>query len=111
MGISKTELFNADQNELAQIAKTLAHPARIAILQFLAKQNTCICNDIVEEIGLAQATISQHLKELKQAGLVQGNIEGAGICYCINHDVWTNYKGKLNQFFDTIQPIEKGKCC
>ena len=84
MGISKTELFTKKQNELANIAKALGHPARIAILQHLVKINGCICNDLVEELGLAQPTISQHLKELKQIGLIQGSIEGTSICYCVD---------------------------
>src|SRR3546814_16296012 len=84
MGLTKSEIFSAEQNRLAQLLKALAHPARIAILQHLIKINTCICGDLVEELGLAQATISQHLKELKNAGLIQGTIEGVSVCYCIN---------------------------
>src|SRR3546814_500551 len=84
MGLTKSEIFTAEQNRLAGLLKALAHPARIAILQHLIKINTCICGDLVEELGLAQATISQHLKELKNAGLIQGTIEGVSVCYCIN---------------------------
>ena len=109
MGITKTDIFNQQQNRLATILKALAHPARIAILQYILKQNTCICNDLVNEVGLAQATISQHLKELKNIGIIKGNIEGTSICYCINEDVWNEIKTELNLFFVDIVKIEK--CC
>lgn len=84
MGISKTEGFSAHQNELGIVAKALGHPARIAIIEYLLKVESCICGDIVNELPLAQPTISQHLKELKNAGLIKGNFEGNSICYCIN---------------------------
>ena len=84
MGITKSQIFTQEQNKLAQIAKVLGHPARIAILEHIMKSNACICNDLVSEIGLAQATISQHLKELKSIGIISGSIEGKSICYCIN---------------------------
>ncbi|WP_062053803.1 ArsR/SmtB family transcription factor [Aquimarina longa] len=107
MGITKTEIFDHHQNELAQFFKILGHPARIAILQYISKQNTCICNDLVEEIGLAQATISQHLKELKSIGLLKGEIEGKSICYCIDVDRWNMLQKSLNSFFNTT----KTNCC
>lgn len=88
MGTTKFEIFTDTQNQLATIAKALAHPARIAILQHLMKINACVCGDLVDEIGLAQPTISQHLKELKNLGIIQGNIEGTSVCYCINPKVW-----------------------
>jgi DNA-binding transcriptional ArsR family regulator len=109
MGASKTELFTKKQNELAAMAKALAHPARIAILQKLVKSNACICGDLVEELGLAQPTISQHLKELKQAGLIQGNIEGTSICYCINPKTWVQYRQLLSAFFTELP--ENMNCC
>jgi DNA-binding transcriptional ArsR family regulator len=84
MGITKSENFSAQQNEIALIAKALGHPARVAIIDYLLKVNTCICGDIVNELPLAQATISQHLKELKNAGIIHGEIEGNAICYCLN---------------------------
>ena len=84
MGVTKTDNFTEKQNEIAQLFKALGHPARIAIIEFLMKQNSCICGDIVNEIQLSQPTISQHLKELKQANIIQGTIEGKTICYCIN---------------------------
>ena len=109
MGTSKTELFTKKQNELAAMAKAIAHPARIAILQELVKANACICSDLVDELGLAQATISQHLKELKQVGLIRGTIEGTSICYCINPAVWNNYKELFGQFFKEVNPSMN--CC
>ncbi|MFD2563879.1 ArsR/SmtB family transcription factor [Aquimarina rubra] len=107
MGITKTQIFDQRQNELAQLFKILGHPARIAILQYISKQDACICNDLVEEIGLAQATISQHLKELKSIGLLKGEIEGKSMCYCINIDRWNELQQNLNSFFNTT----KQNCC
>ncbi|WP_109301679.1 helix-turn-helix transcriptional regulator [Aquimarina sp. AU474] len=107
MGITKTQIFDKRQNELAQLFKILGHPARIAILQHISTQNSCICNDLVEEIGLAQATISQHLKELKSIGLLKGEIEGKSMCYCIDLDRWNELQEFLNSFFNTT----KHNCC
>ncbi len=109
MGVTKTEIFTEEQNNLAITLKALAHPARIAILQYIIKQNTCICNDLVEQLGLAQATVSQHLKELKSIGIIKGNIEGTSVCYCINEIVWQQVKKELNTFFIDNVTIEK--CC
>jgi len=108
MGATKTEIFTEKQNKLAQMMKALAHPARIAIIQQLLKTNACICGDLVEELGLAQATISQHLKELKNAGLIQGTIEGTSVCYCIDSRVWKQYKKELEAFF---VPYDSSNCC
>src|SRR6187200_627006 len=102
MGLTKSEIFTDRQNRLAQMMKALAHPARIAIIQHLVKSQACICGDLVEELGLAQATISQHLKELKNAGIIQGSIEGASVCYCINPKVWNRYRELFNIFFKEI---------
>ncbi len=99
MGLTKTEIFTDKQNKLAVMLKAIAHPARIAIIQYLVKSQACICGDLVEELGLAQATISQHLKELKNAGLIQGTIDGTSVCYCIDPKVWKQYKGALESFF------------
>lgn len=99
MGLTKSEIFTAEQNQLSTLLKAMAHPARIAILQRILKSNTCICGDLVEELGLAQPTISQHLKELKLAGIIQGSVEGASICYCINPVTWKLLKEQLGQFF------------
>jgi len=107
MGLTKTQIFNDEQNDLAQFFKVLGHPARISILQYISKQNTCIRNDLIEEIGLAQATISQHLKALKSIGLLQGEVEGKTICYCINVARWTAIQEQLNSFFNTTT----SNCC
>lgn len=107
MGITKTQIFDQRQNELSQLFKILGHPARIAILQYISKQDACICSDLVEEIGLAQATISQHLKELKSIGLLKGKIEGKSMCYCIDIDNWSALQQNLNSFFNTT----KQNCC
>jgi DNA-binding transcriptional ArsR family regulator len=109
MGLTKTEIFSEKQNRLAAMMKVLAHPARIAILQHLIKINSCICGDLVEELGLAQPTISQHLKELKSVGLIQGTIEGTSVCYCIDPKVWKQLKMMLDSFFISYHP--DGKCC
>lgn len=107
MGISKTDLFTSQQNELALVAKAFAHPARIAILEYLIKANQCINSDLVDELGLAQATISQHLKELKSVGLIQGTVEGTSMCYCINPDVWNGVKDRLKGLLDSFD----SNCC
>ena len=106
MGTSKKEAFSAAQNRLADLARALAHPARIAILEFLAKQNACVCGDIVEELPLSQATVSQHLAELKRVGLIQGDIDGPRVCYCINQKVWQEAKQLFAQFMK-----EAKSCC
>jgi DNA-binding transcriptional ArsR family regulator len=99
MGLTKTQIFTDRQNKLASMLKAIAHPARIAIIQHLVKSEACICGDLVGELGLAQATISQHLKELKNAGLIQGTIEGTSVCYCIDPRVWKQYRTALEGFF------------
>lgn len=109
MGLTKTEIFTEEQNRLAIMLKAVAHPARIAILEQIIKSNACICGDLVNELGLAQPTISQHLKELKNAGLIQGTIEGVSICYCINPTVWNELQQDLNGFFGTY--TLKTSCC
>ncbi len=107
MGTTKTEIFSEAQNKLAVQLKAIAHPARIAILQEIIKANACICGDLVGELGLAQATISQHLKELKNAGLIQGTIEGASVCYCIEPAAWEELKTELGDFLNSYKAI----CC
>lgn len=109
MGLTKTENFTDEQNRLATMLKALAHPARIAILQHLIKTNACICGELVEELGLAQATISQHLKELKMAGIIQGTIEGVSVCYCIEPKAWQLLRTELLGFLDAYQGPQK--CC
>ena len=109
MGITRTEIFTDEQNKLAVQLKAIAHPARIAILQQIIQANACICGDLVDELGLAQATISQHLKELKNAGLIQGTIEGASVCYCIEPNAWKNLQHELNVLFASY--CDNGQCC
>jgi|SRR6185437_504451 len=109
MGVTKTEIFTEEQNRLAIMLKALAHPARIAILQQIINANACICGDLVDELGLAQATISQHLKELKSAGLIQGSIEGVSVCYCVEPKAWKLLSEQLGDFFSSYK--EPGTCC
>jgi predicted transcriptional regulator len=109
MGATKTDLFTKQQNDLATMAKAIAHPARIAILQYLVKKNACVCGDIVDELGLAQATTSQHLKELKTAGIIQGTIEGVSVCYCIDPKIWKRYRELFSAFFKEVDL--KQNCC
>jgi len=109
MGATKTEHFTDKQNSIAILAKALGHPARIAIMEYLIKVDTCICGDIVNELPLAQPTISQHLKELKNAGLIKGTIEGNSICYCIDEKAIL----KLQSYFSniSIKLNKKNNCC
>ena len=109
MGLTKTEIFSDKQNKLAQMMKALGHPARIAIIQYLIKSQACICGDLVSELGLAQATISQHLKELKNVGLIQGTIDGTSVCYCIEPKVWNQYRSAFEAFF--VPYVNKDSCC
>lgn len=108
MGVTKTEIFTEEQNRLAAILKAIAHPARIAILEQIMQANACICGDLVNELGLAQATISQHLRELKIVGLIKGTIEGVSVCYCINEPVWieiyTKMEGFLSNYKKSVKP-------
>ncbi|HRP88938.1 MAG TPA: metalloregulator ArsR/SmtB family transcription factor [Edaphocola sp.] len=108
MGATKTEHFTDQQNQIATIAKALGHPARIAIIEHLLKVNACICGDIVNELPLAQPTVSQHLKELKNAGLIKGSIEGNAICYCIDENTFEILK---NNFSKIIATVTKQNCC
>ena len=99
MGITKTNLYTDAQNDLAVSAKAFAHPARIAIIQYLLKTNACINGDLVQEIGLAQATISQHLRELKEIGIIRGTIEGASVSYCIDANRWSEVREQFDKLF------------
>nr|BFF38513.1 metalloregulator ArsR/SmtB family transcription factor [Tenacibaculum mesophilum] len=110
MGLAKTEIFTDEQNEIAVLAKVFSHPARVAILQQLFKIDTCYCGDLVDEIGLAQPTISQHLKELRSLGLIKGSVEGTSVCYCIDKDNWDKMKNVMLTFLN--QDIStKEECC
>ena len=110
MGLTKTEIFTEKQNKLALMMKALGHPARIAILQYLIKSQACICGDLVGELGLAQATISQHLKELKNAGLIKGTIEGTSVCYCIDEKVLEKFQNYFIKISDKLEK-KKNNCC
>ena len=109
MGTAKTEEFTVKDNKIAIYAKALSHPARVAILQLLIKKQSCICGDIVEELPLSQSTVSQHLKELKESGLIKGDIDGARVCYCIDEKEWDNAKNYLQVFFSAYASAKK--CC
>jgi DNA-binding transcriptional ArsR family regulator len=110
MGATKTEIYTGQQNAIAQFARAFGHPARVAILQHLFRTQACFCGDLVNEIGLAQPTISQHLKELKYLGLIKGTIEGTNVCYCIDPANWAEMKVLLAEFLD--QDIsENQECC
>lgn len=111
MGLTKTSLFTEDQNTLAAIAKVLGHPARIAILQYLLKSKGCINTDLVKETGLAQATISQHLKEIKACGLIQGTISGTSMNYCINIVKWEEIGSSIAEFFNLPNSSNLNNCC
>lgn len=109
MGITKSEIYTTEQNELSIILKAIGHPARLAIIEQLLATKTCICGDFSREIGLAQPTISRHLKELKAVGIIQGTIEGTSVCYCINPLRWREIEEKLKGFFGRFAP-ESCKC-
>lgn len=110
MGLTKSEIFTQEQNELAAIARVFAHPARVAILQHIFNTESCICGDLVEEIGLAQPTISQHLKELKNLGVIKGNIEGTSVCYCIDTEHWNRVKTTFMTLLD-LDINSAPSCC
>src|SRR5437868_10396214 len=109
MGATKSYEFSVKENKLAKYAKALAHPARVSILKLLATKATCQCGNIVEELPLSQSTVSQHLKELKEAGLIKGEIDGAKVCYCINEKEWNAAKVHINQLYDTFKGTSN--CC
>ena len=109
MGLAKTDLFTDRQNRVAELAKAFAHPARVAILQLLAEKKACVCGDLVDELPLAQATVSQHLKELKRIGIIKGDIDPPRVCYCINEPVWEEVRQVFGQVLDTFS-VEQN-CC
>ena len=110
MGATNTESYTDKQNELATIAKALAHPARVAIIEYLLRVDACICGDIVDALPLAQPTVSQHLKELKNAGIIKGSIEGNAICYCIDDKTWGKFEKTFLSLFDKYSK-KKNNCC
>ncbi len=109
MGVTKTDLFTEGQNDMAKAAKAFAHPARVAIIQYLLKANACVNGDLVQELGLAQPTISQHLKELKEIGIIQGTIEGVSVSYCINPTRWNEIQSQFNNIFTQFK--SPFSCC
>ena len=111
MAIAKTEEFTQKEQHLAAFAKALSHPARIAILKILATQNDCICGKIVEVLPLAQSTVSQHLKELKNAGLIDGTVDGPKSCYCINWKAFEKFNAEFNSLFSTLKTQNAKACC
>lgn len=110
MGVSKTEVFTESQNHTAKLAKAIGHPARVAIIDFLLKQESCICKDIVDELPLSQPTISQHLRELKKVGLIKGTIEGNTVCYCLDENGFQNL---FNYSSSVLQKLNapNSECC
>jgi ArsR family transcriptional regulator len=111
MAFHKKEEFGKREQELAEFAKALAHPARIAILKVLAQKNECICGDIVEVLPLAQSTVSQHLKELKTAGLINGTVDGPRSCYCINWKAFEKFNNDMNGLFNKLKVTNERSCC
>jgi DNA-binding transcriptional ArsR family regulator len=111
MAFNKKEEFTQKEQELAAFAKAMSHPARIAILKLLAQQNECICGDIVDELPLAQSTVSQHLKELKNAGLIDGSVDGPRSCYCINWKAFEKFNTEFNTLFNRLKVKNEKACC
>ena len=109
MGVTKSEAFTPQQNTVATLAKAIAHPARIAILEHLIKIDSCICGDLVDVLPLSQATVSQHLRELKNAGLIKGEINGTSVCYCLDKTQWANCIHVFETLFEQIRSVTK--CC
>ncbi len=110
MATHKRAEFTIKENELASFAKALSHPARIAILKTIATHNTCICGEIVEVLPLAQSTVSQHLKELLHAGLIEGTVDGPKSCYCINWKTFNKFSESFNSFFNKAKAMNES-CC
>ncbi|BAO54820.1 arsenical resistance operon repressor [Nonlabens marinus S1-08] len=110
MGLTKNEIFTDEINAVSAFAKAIGHPARLIIIKYLLQRETCVCGDLVKEIGLAQPTISQHLKALKEAGIVQGTVEGTSTCYCINTAHWNAMNTKLQSHLKPV-PNDSKNCC
>ncbi len=108
MGLTKTSEFTAQENRIAELAKAFAHPARVAILRLLAERKTCVCGDLVEELPLSQATVSQHLKELKRIGIIKGEIDPPRVCYCIDEAVWEEAQDTFTTLFGKVKTVS---CC
>jgi DNA-binding transcriptional ArsR family regulator len=110
MGITKTIDYTKSELDIAKYVKAMAHPARIAIIQLLLKKQSCVCGDIVDELPISQSTVSQHLKELKEVGLIKGEIEGTTVCYCLDEKEWLKARSLIVQMFDKVT-VNKSKCC
>jgi len=108
MGLTKTQEFTAQENRIAELAKAFAHPARVAILRLLAERKACVCGDLVDELPLSQATVSQHLKELKRIGIIKGEIDPPRVCYCINEAVWEEAQDTFTALFGKFKTLS---CC
>ena len=111
MAVNKKELFEDRLREIAEQAKALAHPARLAILKALAAESTCICGEIVEQVPLAQSTVSQHLKELKRVGFIKGEVDGPRSCYCLDRTELQRFQDQMNRWFDDLQEVARRACC
>lgn len=111
MGATKTQVFTDEQNRLAELAKAFAHPARIAILQLLVARKACVCGDLVDELPLAQPTVSQHLKELKRIGIIAGEIDPPRVCYCINETVWEEAQSSFGSLLASFVSVSLNECC
>jgi len=109
MGLTKSEIYTKEQNSIAAMAKVIGHPARVAILQHLLKVQECICGDLVDVVGLSQPTISQHLREMKSIGLINGSIDGTKVCYCINKETYEQIRDMFSKIFG--QKLNAGDCC
>lgn len=109
MGITKTEYFEEKVNQMSDIFKAIGNPARLSILLYLSQRNSCVCTEIVNELPLAQPTISRHLSELKRVGLIKGNIEGKNICYCIDGVIWAKVIQQINDISIAIN--QQANCC
>lgn len=110
MGISKSDEFSVRDNRISEYAKALSHPARVAITRLLLEKKTCVCGDIVEELPLSQSTVSQHLKELKSAGIIKGEIDGPRMCYCIDEINWKEMENEMTHFYGLFEKSPES-CC
>ena len=111
MASHKKDEFSSKEQELATFAKAMSHPARIAILKALAQKNECICGELVDLLPLAQSTVSQHLKELKNAGLIKGETDGPRSCYCINWKAFEKFVGEFSFLFNKLKVQNEKACC
>lgn len=111
MAVTKAKLFESSQKRAAEVMKALGHPARVAILQLLVEKDTCICGDITEELPLAQSTVSQHLKALKKAGIIKGEIDGVRTCYCLDKEGIQDLEQLIMPLLTELTTATKENCC